>query len=344
MKKRTVAKNLLILFMIILFAYLCFSDNGLIEFIKNPSKLNLWWLLVGVLCQIMQITLDGILTYKFLHNINSKITFKNSFACALLGQFYCAITPSATGGQPMQVYFMSKRKVDAGTTTSALTQKFLIYQITLIIYFIFTIIYKTEYLKSVNPAVYLILSFGFVLQVTCLVILIIFSVNKTITSKIIIHVFNFLSKIKIVKNPKEKIDKLKQNIQLFNLGNKYLYNKKVVLQAIALTLFQLTFMFFIPFCVYKSFGFSGHKPLDMICAQSFIVMSSSLFPIPGASGAAEGASSIFLSPYFGEESIKSAIVVIRLVMYYFTIILTAPFAKITKIHDEDKESEYSPHE
>jgi len=330
MKKRIIAKNLFILFLIALFLYLCFSDNGLIEFIRNPGKLNVYWFIAGFLCQIMQIALDGILTHKFLHNINPKISFKNSLMCGLLGQFYCAITPSATGGQPMQVYFMSKRNIDAGTTTSALTQKFLVYQSTLIIYFIFTIIYKTDYLKNVNPAVYLILAIGFVVQLTCLLILIIFSVNKTIPSKIIISIFHFLSKIKIVKKPEEKIDKLEHNVQLFHSGNKYLYkHKRFILKTVLLTILQLTFMFLIPFCVYKSFGLPGNNPLNIICAQSFVTMSSSLFPIPGASGAAEGASSIFLSPYFGEQSIKSAIVITRLIVYYFTIIYTAPFAKFS---------------
>ena len=265
-----------------------------------------------------------------MHNINPEVRFKDSLMCGLLGQFYCAITPSATGGQPMQVYFMSKRKVDAGTTTSALTQKFLIYQSTLIIYFIFTIIYKTDYLSDVNPAVYFILAVGFVGQVSCLLILIIFSVNKTIPSKIIISFFHFLARVKIVKNPEEKIDKLKHNVHLFHTGNKHLYkNKKFVFQTVFLTLFQLTFMFLIPFCVYKSFGFPGYNPLNIICAQSFVTMSSSLFPIPGASGAAEGASSVFLAPYFGEKSIKSAIVITRLIVYYFTIVCTAPFAKFS---------------
>ena len=70
--------------------------------------------------------------------------------------------------------------------------------------------------------------------------------------------------------------------------------------------------------------------VSMICAQSFVTMSSSLVPIPGASGAAEGASSIFFSPFFDETTIKSAIALSRFITYYFTILISLPFSRFVK--------------
>lgn len=331
MKKKFLSKIFLIFLLIIIFAYLCFSDNGLIDFIKNPSRLNLNWLLFGFLCQIANIIIDAILTHKFLSNINPKISFKNALICGLIGQFYCAVTPSASGGQPMQIYAMSQRNIKAGITTSALVQKFLIYQISLVIYFATIIILKTDYISSLNPAVHLILIVGFLIQVLCMVVLIVFSLNKSSTEKIINVFYKLLNKLKFIKNSEEKIQKIQHHVNLFHQSNSYLLkSKKFVLEVFILTFIQLTFIFLIPYCVYKSFSLPNHPIIDLISAQTFVTMASSFFPIPGASGAAEGASSIFLSPYFGETTIKSAIVVCRIINYYFTIIATAPFAKLTK--------------
>ena len=75
--------------------------------------------------------------------------------------------------------------------------------------------------------------------------------------------------------------------------------------------------------------------MNMIFAQSFVTMTSSLAPIPGASGATEGASSIFFIPFFDETTIKSAIALSRFISYYFTILISAPFSRFVKKKNED---------
>ena len=43
---------------------------------------------------------------------------------ALVGQYYNAATPFASGGQPVQVYYMSRFGVSAGNSSSVLIIKF----------------------------------------------------------------------------------------------------------------------------------------------------------------------------------------------------------------------------
>ena len=102
------------------------------------------------------------------------------------------------------------------------------------------------------------------------------------------------------------------------------------LKTYVLTAIQLTSIFIIPYCIYRAFHLHGASMVSMICAQSFVTMSSSLVPIPGASGAAEGASSIFFSPFFDETTIKSAIALSRFITYYFTILISLPFSRFVK--------------
>ncbi|MDQ5983275.1 MAG: hypothetical protein RUMPE_00276 [Eubacteriales bacterium SKADARSKE-1] len=325
-KRKVIAKVLLILFLVALFAYLCFSDNGLIEFLQNPSKIDIGWLIMAFFCQIINIAIDAILVYKFI-NTDKKIKLSQSITCSLIGQFFSAITPSATGGQPMQVYAMSKRGIAAGTTTSALTQKFVVFQTSLIGYCILAILLRIDYFNSLNKIVYSLLIIGFLSQALIALGLIIVSFNKKITNKFISIIINFFKKFKIFKKHEEKIEKFQQQVEIFYQGNQRLYkNKYLVLETYVLTAIQLTATFIIPYCVYRSFGFSGERASDMISAQAFITMAASLFPVPGASGATEGASSIFLSPFFDETSIKSAVVLTRLITYYFTIIISAPIS------------------
>lgn len=331
MKKGIIMKLILILFLIILFIYLCFSDNGLIDFLKDPSRIDIGWILMAFFCQVINIILDSVLIYFFIHSIDKKVKFRNAISCGLIGQFFCAVTPGSSGGQPMQVYVMSKKNIDTGTTTAALIQKFVVYQTTLIVFCIGSIFLRIDYFNNLNPIAYSVLILGFLVQSCVALVLWLVSFNQKLTSKIISFAIFLLAKLKIIKDPNKQKEFAKVQLELFHAGNSDLYkNKALLLKTYVVTAIQLTSMCIIPYCIYRSFGFYDQRPSDLVSAQIFIYMVSSFFPVPGASGATEGASSFFLKPFFDETSIKSAIVLTRLITYYLTIIISAPSSLLWK--------------
>ena len=114
--------------------YFLTSEQGLIDLMENASKMNPWWIVAGVICQFLNITVDAIVLYLIIHNYEKKYTFKQAIKATVIGQFYSVITPGAVGGQPMQLYCMSKQGVDGGVASSCLLQKFLVYQTTITFY------------------------------------------------------------------------------------------------------------------------------------------------------------------------------------------------------------------
>lgn len=328
---KSILKLILILFLIFLFLYLCFSENGFVFFIKNAKGFSKSWLIMAFLCQIINLIVDVTLVYKFTNNITGSYKFKSAIRSSMIGQFFSAITPSSSGGQPMQILAMSGQGVDSGASTSALVQKFLVYQNVLTSYSAICILLRFDYFSRLNKVVWLFATVGFFIQVVVIVALFFFSFNQNITYKMIRLIFTLLAKIHIIKKPEEKIRNYERQLIIFHKGNKDLYkNKYLVLETYVLTAIQLTAMFLIPYCIYRAFHFQGQPAIDMICAQSFIMMSSSFFPIPGASGATEIASAVFLNPFFNESTIKSAIALSRFITYYFTIMVSAPFSYSTR--------------
>ncbi len=327
---------ILIVFLVILFGYLCFSDNGLIDLLKNSKGFNKTWLTMAFFCQIINLFIDIYLVYKFTNNMDEKYTIKKAIRSAMIGQFFSAITPGASGGQPMQVYAMLKQGVDSGTSTSALVQKFLVYQTVLTFYSMMAILIRIDYFNSLNKIVWSIAITGFIMQAIVIAAILLFSFNRKVTSKIISVSFILFGKLHILKNVEEKINSINKQLTLFHDGNKALYqNKSMFLRTYVLTAIQLTATFLIPYCIYRAFNLHGESMVSMICAQSFITMTSSLAPIPGASGATEGASSIFFSPFFDETTIKSAIALSRFITYYFTILISLPFSKFVRNKKEN---------
>lgn len=315
--------------------YFFTSENGFIDLMENAANFNKFWLLIAVLCQLSNVAIDAYILYTLTHNYDKNYTFKKSLKTTAVGQFFSVITPGAVGGQPMQLYCMSKQKVDAGVSSSCLMQKFLVYQTTITFYSLIAMLCNLDLFKgNLKGWMFSLAAFGFISHAVVVIFIFLFSFNKKLTTSIINFFFNFLSKIKVIKNPPEKAKKIQKQLEFFHESNSKLYkNKKLLITTCLLTIIQLTLIFLIPYMIYRSFNFSKASTFDMITAQAFVTMVSSFVPLPGGSGAAEGSFYVFFEMFFMENAIKSAILIWRIITYFLNIIIFAPFSNVGKISD-----------
>ena len=80
-----------------------------IESVWNAMKnANPKWLTAGLgLAAVFNIA-EGINLRKVLVSFGYRVSFKEAMKYAYIGYFFSSVTPSATGGQPLQLYAMSK--------------------------------------------------------------------------------------------------------------------------------------------------------------------------------------------------------------------------------------------
>ena len=326
-----ILKILTIVLIIGLFSYFLFSEDGLVDLFKNPKRILWGWIVTALVCHIINLVADIYLIYKFTKNNNSEYKFTQAIKASMVGQFFSAVTPGASGGQPMQVYVMANQGVDSGSSTSSLIQKFLVYQTVLTAYSAIAILFRMDYFNSLNKVVWSLAVFGFASQAVVILTLILVSFCPRITKKLVMIIVVLLAKIPFLKKLKERVEEIESQIDIFHDSNREFYkNKSLVLESYVVTIVQLTSMFLIPYCIYRSLALKGESVFALICSQAFISMSTSFFPIPGASGAAEGASSVFFDPFFTSTTIKPAILMTRIISYYFTVLISLPFSYISK--------------
>ena len=65
--------------------------------------------------------------------MGTSIRFNKCFKYSFVGFFFCAITPSATGGQPAQVVWMARDGIDAGLSSLVLCIVTMVYKIALLV-------------------------------------------------------------------------------------------------------------------------------------------------------------------------------------------------------------------
>lgn len=319
-----------------------FSEGGLYDILNSDINVIWYWVVAAVGAQLAYMMLETVVIYIFVKDEHKRFSFMDAMKVSFLGLFWSAVTPSSTGGQPMQIYLMYSMGISVGYSTSRLMQKFLIYQVVLTSVSIVSVIINFDFvIHSENSTLLIILViFGFVSQFLVTAVFLLFSFSPNLSRKLIMLCARLLQKIRIIKNVDEKVKSIDKQLTTFHTSNKDIYKKpKLIIVGTVLTFFQFIAMFLVPYYLYRAFGFSEASPVDLISCQAFVNLMSGMIPIPGSSGAAELGFTAFFGAYFG-ETLKGAALIWRVINYYGVVLLTAPFAYITKSKtDEAKKAD-----
>lgn len=330
---KIIFNTIIIGFTVVLIGYFVFSEGGFIDLVNKISSgkmhFNIMWLITAALAHLLNIAIDATIIYLFLRQNTPGVKPKVAFFASMVGQFFCAVTPSSTGGQPMQILTMSRMGVKASNATSALVQKFLVWQFTLAVYCIISVTAGFRFIiEKLDPTMWTLTIIGFLAQIVMIIALLLASFNKNITIKFIDGIYRFLAKLHILKDVEKSIASINAALENFHNSNKELnQNKSLLVKVYSITFVQMTALFLVPFCIAQAFNIQCDI-FQMLFAQSYVNMVSSLMPLPGGSGAAEYSFGVFFSSYFTAETMKTAILLWRTITYYGTIAVSMPFAQI----------------
>ena len=319
--------------------YFLYSEQGLYDLITSSQQINLWWIAAALLSYCTSVFADVLVIYLYIHDEYKQFKIRHSARSVLLGLFWSGITPSSTGGQPMQVYYMSKHKVDVGYSSSRLLNRFLVYQITMTVMTVIAVILKFSYFQEHmdTPILSTLVTIGFISQTFITLVFVFLAFSKNLTAKATRGIASLLCKIRLIKDKDRLKKSLETQLAKFHSGNRMIFSKpKLVIMAVVLTVIQLIAMFLVPYCIYRSFGLNQASPLDMVCSQAFVTLISGMIPIPGASGAAEFSFTALFALFFTPATIKSATLIWRIITYYLSILVGAPFAYMTKTTTRNK--------
>ena len=231
--------------------YFIFSEGGFVDLIESGMKISVIWLVAAVFVHLLNIALDMTVIYLFVKENDKNMTVKKALIASMTGQFFCAVRPSSSGGQPMQVFTMTRMGISGAVATSALIQKFLVWQFTMSVYCIIAVAARFSFFSQhLDSYMWVFSIIGFLAQIFMIVVLLLASFNKNLTTKVVNAFITFLAKLYIVKNPDEKKKGITETLTSFHESNKELNkNKKLLVKVYAITAVQMTAYFLVPFCI-----------------------------------------------------------------------------------------------
>ena len=297
--------------------WLLIGKNPISELGMRLTSLIPHWIMIGLICIMLYWGFETLIQMILVKRMCTGKHLWNSFKVVMTGHFFNAITPFASGGQPMQAMIMVQQGVPIGVSASILLSKFIAYQMILTIYSLVVLLLELKFfMANVNELIYLSL-IGFTINLSVVILLICLAIMKERVKRIGFLAINILTKLHFIKHPIGMKKKLIRQVDLFSDNIKQIQgNIGLIFGIMGLTVLQLTAYFFIPFAVYRALGLSGTQVFLMISAAAFILMISSFIPSPGGSGIAEGSFFIFFQLFFPESILPVAILCWRIITFY----------------------------
>ena len=334
-KTKKIIRNLIIFILLIILTFsIILKDQDITQIFNVLAGVKKQYILIAIISMCLYIILDAINIGRALKALNEKSKFINNIKYSLIGFFFSAITPAASGGQPMQIYYMYKDNISVANSTLTFLINLSCVQIVTISTALFSLGFNYKFM---NKALIWFFVIGVGLNLTALILLLISILSKRMTKGIIKIAIKILKFFKF-KNIEEKQTKLENELSKYQSSATYIKNnKRVVIKTLLTTYVQYIIFYSITYWVYRSFGLKEYNIFEIITMQSVLYATVSGIPSPGAVGVSEGAFIAIYNTVFLENIIKGAMLLTRGVNFYLFVILSSIVSSISAVKERKQE-------
>lgn len=304
---------------------------------QNPAQLraalsqaSLPWLLPGIGCMVVFFLCEAKNIQTGLALFSSPASYRQCVKYAITGFFFSSVTPSASGGQPMQLFAMHRDGHAPAPGAMALLAEFLSFQMAAVTLACVGFALHWRTLLGVQEKLWLF----FVIGASLNLLIALGLLCAVCSRRLIPSLWKGLMALARRFFPRRADGwnnwGVKQWEELTLCLDACQTHKKQLAKLFATSLVQLVAYHSVPFWVYLSFGLSGHSFPAVVGMQAVLFLSVSSLPLPGAVGLSEGGFLLLYQALFPATVLSGAMILSRAVSFYLFlaasgIILAARF-------------------
>lgn len=334
--KKTIINLIIFILLIILTFYLVLKDQDTSQIFNIAMSVKKEFILIAIIAMAIYITCEAINIKRMLKELGDNIKLMTAIKYTLIGFFFSAITPAASGGQPMEIYYMHKDNISVANSTLALLMQLCCFQIVSISFGILSAVANFDVLKT--GLIYLFI-LGIVLNSSALVLLIIGIFSKKLSESLIKFTVKILKFFRI-RNIEKKQERLEKELADYQKSAIYIKeHKSLMIKTILTIIVQLLAYYSIPYWVYVAFGFNGYNIWQIITLQALLYATVSGIPSPGSVGVSEGGFLGVFKKAFPQTVISSAMLLSRGINFYLLIIISSIIVMISTFKDKKRQKQ-----
>lgn len=325
MKKRKQLINIILL-LLFTFLVLFFSLKDNYEsIIHEIINLKVSWFFLSIGLVLISLLLKAYSLHTVIKEIKPEYTVKKAIHLTFITQFFNAITPFSTGGQPFQIYTLKKDGITVTNGTNIIMQNFIVYQIALVFLGILTVLYNS-YFHILKEAVILkkLVVIGFLVNTVVVLFLFLIAFGKRLNTFIITKGINILEKIKLVKDKERTQKNWNTYISNFHQGAKTLFlDKKLFIKTFTQNFASLLCLYLVPYTILCGMKVYNISMVQSVVASSYTMLIGAFVPIPGGTGGLEYGYLKFFSSFITGPILNASMLLWRSLTYYLGLLIGA---------------------
>ena len=327
MKKFNWKKIFNILFLITVFCltlWSVFHGENFYQVLAYLTTANPLYIMPGIACVILFIIGESVIIFYLMKTLGTQIQFSHCCLYSFIGFFYSCITPSASGGQPMQVVAMRKDRIPVAVSTVVLAIVTITYKLVLVLIGAVVLLLRPPqlmlYLEPVESIMYL----GMGLNVICITALFLLVFHPNMVRDLAHRFLKLIQQIHPLQHPEKQEERLERIVlQYHGSAEFYRKNKHVIVRVFLFTLLQRFFLFLVTWLTYRAFSLSGHSMMVIVTLQAMISVAADMLPLPGGMGVSENLFLEIFQPIFGEAFLLPGMILSRGISYYTQLLISA---------------------
>lgn len=321
------------------------------EALKNIFSTSWVYLLLAVISLLCCYLLKGLKLSVMCKSMTKKMHFKTCLETGIIGHYYNNVTPLAVGGQPFEIYHLSKHGVKGGVATALPIATFFLNQFAFVALGVVSLIFVGKNpLMNILPTTFSVLAtIGLICCAIMPTLVVIFSLFPTVGTILVNFVMHIGAKLKIVKNKKLTTFKtIKTVVHNSKCLKKLATRPLVFILSFVLSLFEHLSTACIAYFTLMFFGFSVTDTFGvyewLAITQMFFILTASIsfIPTPGNSGAADLSFFVLFETGLSAGLAFPAMVTWRVLAFYSYIIIGFVFATLKKKSDNRKKLQNKP--
>lgn len=319
-KKRILEAGFFLLVMLLSF-YTVFRGQDMEQVGASLRRLSPMALGAAVLTSIFFVSAEGMMIWYLLRAMHGTSSLRQCISYSFIGFFYSGITPSATGGQPMQLYYMCKDKNSMSESSVVLMTVALLYKFVLVVIGIAVLLFWNGPLKGYLCGYYPLYLLGLALNLILVLILLAVMLVPGGVRRVIVGTEGLLVRCRMLKPSAVRQDKIDRFIDGYRDAVSFLMRHKGKVWNVCLfTLLQRCSVFILTWIIYRGFALEGVDMLTVMMLQASVYIAVDMLPVPGAQGITELMYRSIFSTVFTGGTLMPSLYVSRGISFYFLLL------------------------
>ena len=284
-------------------------------------SINPYWFAAAIGCFVVQAFFEGWSLSLFFSFYGIRLKLGPGILVGLLGMYYGAITPAATGAQPMQVFSLKKRGVPTGVASSVLAVKFFCWQLSFMLAgTVLWMMHGRLVYDTIGTAGVWLMIVGYLINFLMVGAVILLAISRNMVRAIIIFFVKLAHRLRYVKDVAKTSSRWDAALHEFHSSVEMITKRPLQFLVIfVIALIESVALQSVVYFVYRGFGLNEHSYITLITIQFLLYIVASSTPLPGDSGAQEGGFYFFFERFFPQNTIFAALILWRFITFYLQI-------------------------